>query len=174
VRARVVAANFANFRRNGRAERRALALRHAIPFNPQMTDIAAIIADRSNRWMQAWVEQDRSSLENTLAPDFALVVSANPTQPMARERWLATCDVYRCSSFAYRDVAVRELAPGLAVMSSIADQKASLNGVDRSGSFFLTDVWRLEGDGSWRVCARYSSHPEPSGASAKAIGELGS
>ena len=138
-----------------------------------MTDIAAIIADRSSRWMRAWVEQDRATLEDSLASDFALVVSASPTQPMPRDRWLATCDVYRGSSFAYRDVEVRELAPGLAVMSSIADQQASLNGVDRSGSFFLTDVWRLESDGQWRVCARYSSHPEPSGASARAVGDLG-
>jgi hypothetical protein len=138
-----------------------------------MTGTAATIADRSNRWMQAWVNQDRATLEDSLAPDFALIVSANPTQPMPRERWLATCDVYRCSSFAYRDATVRELSDGLAVMSSIADQQASLNGVDRSGSFFLTDVWRLEGDGAWRVCARYSSHPEPGGASAQAIGALG-
>jgi hypothetical protein len=173
VRALVVAANFANFRRNGRAERRALAVPRSIPFSPRMTDIAAIIADRSNRWMQAWVEQDRATLEDSLASDFALIVSANPTQLFPRDRWLATCDVYLCSSFAYRDVAVRELAGGLAVMSSIADQQASLNGVDRSGAFFLTDVWRLEGDGQWRVCARYSSHPEPSGASARAVGELG-
>jgi hypothetical protein len=135
--------------------------------------IAATILDRSDRWMQAWVNQDRAVLEDSLAPDFALIVSANPEQPMERDRWLATCDVYRCSSFAYRGVQVRQLAEGIAVMSSVADQQASLNGVDRSGSFFLTDVWRLEADGQWRVCARYSSHPEPAGASAQAIGQLG-
>jgi len=138
-----------------------------------MTDIAATVLTRSNRWMQAWVNQDRAALEDSLAPDFALTVSANPTQPMHRDRWLATCDIYTCTSFAYRDVEVRELAPGLAVMSSVADQQASLNGVDRSGSFFLTDVWRLEPDGAWRVCARYSSHPEPAGASAATLGALG-
>ena len=133
-----------------------------------MTDIAATILARSDRWMQAWVRQDRAVLEDSLAPDFALIVSANPNQLFDRARWLATCDVYRSSSFAYRDVQVRELAPGFAVMSAIADFKAELSGVDRSGSFFLTDAWRLESDGAWRVCARYSSHPEPAGASAPA------
>lgn len=137
-----------------------------------MTGSAAAIVDRSTRWMNAWVDQDRAVLEDSLAPDFALIVSANPRQPMERERWLATCDVYRCSAFRYRDVEVRELAPGLAVMSSIADQQAALNGVDRSGAFFLVDVWRLEADGQWRVCSRYSAHPEPAGASAAAIGDL--
>ena len=138
-----------------------------------MTDLAATILDRSDRWMQAWVKQDRAVLEDSLAPDFELIVSATPTTPFPRDRWLATCDRYTCARFAYRDVLVRELAPGLAVMSSIADQLASLGDADRSGAFFLTDVWRLEPDGQWRVCARYSSHPEPVGASSRTLGSLG-
>jgi ketosteroid isomerase-like protein len=138
-----------------------------------MTDIAHTIEQRSHRWMQAWVRQDRAVLEDSLAPDFALIVSASPEQRFERQRWLDTCDVYRCSSFAYRGVQVRELAPGIAVMSAIADQRAQLGAADRSGSFFLTDVWRLEADGEWRVCARYSAHPEPAGASSDALEGLG-
>lgn len=138
-----------------------------------MTDLAASIAARSERWMKAWVDQDRAALEDSLAPDFALIVSANSGQPMARDRWLATCSVYTCSSFAYRDIEVREVARDIAVMSSIAEQKARLGDTDRSGSFFLTDVWRRETDGQWRVCARYSAHPEPQGASAHALVKLG-
>ena len=138
-----------------------------------MTDTTAIIITRSNRWMQAWVEQDYATLEDSLAPDFALILSAAPEQLFPRERWLATCGTYRASQFAYRGVTVRELAPGLAIMSAIADQVAAMGEVDRSGSFFVTDVWRLEPDGQWRVCSRYSSHPEPAGASAQTLGKLG-
>jgi len=138
-----------------------------------VTGIAAVIEECSNHWMQAWVSQDRAVLEESLAPDFALPVSAMPERRMDRALWLATCDTYRCSSFTYRGVQVRELGPGIAVMSAIADQQARLGEVDRSGSFFLTDVWRLEPDGQWRVCARYSSHPEPAGASSSALEGLG-
>lgn len=138
-----------------------------------MTGIAAVIEECSNHWMQAWVSQDRAVLEESLALDFALTVSAMPERRMDRALWLATCDTYRCSSFTYRGVQVRELGPGIAVMSAIADQQARLGEVDRSGSFFLTDVWRLEPDGQWRVCARYSSHPEPAGASSSALEGLG-
>ena len=134
-----------------------------------MTDIAATILDRSNRWMQAWVERDRAVLEDSLAADFALVVSAMPDRRMDREQWLATSDRYVCTRFSYRAAQVRELAPGLAIMSAIAGQVASLGDVDRSGAFFVTDVWRLEPDGQWRVSARYSSHPEPPGASSAAL-----
>lgn len=138
-----------------------------------MSEIAAIVEQRSSRWMQAWVDQDRAVLEDSLAPDFALIVSANPSQPFERARWLATCDVYRATSFRYRDVLVRELAPGLAVMSSVAEQVASMGDVDRSGSFFVTDVWRLEPDGEWRVCSRYSAYPEPLAASSQTLHALG-
>lgn len=138
-----------------------------------MTGIAAVIEECSNHWMQAWVSQDRAVLEESLALDFALTVSAMPERRMDRALWLAICDTYRCSSFTYRGVQVRELGPGIAVMSAIADQQARLGEVDRSGSFFLTDVWRLEPDGQWRVCARYSSHPEPAGASSSALEGLG-
>lgn len=138
-----------------------------------MTDVAALIEERSNRWMQAWVKQDRVVLEDSLAPDFALIISASPAGIFPRDRWLATCDVYRCSSFRYRDVQVRELVPGLVVMSSVAEQRAEMGGVDRSGAFFLMDVWRLEPDAEWRVCSRYSSHPEPAGLSTEALEKLG-
>ena len=138
-----------------------------------MTDTATTIEERSNRWMQAWVEQDYATLKDSLATDFALIVSAAPDRMFERARWLATCGTYRASSFRYRNVVVRELAPGLAVMSALADQVAAMGDVDRSGTFFLTDVWRREDDGQWRVCARYSSHPEPAGASAKRLQSLG-
>ena len=137
-----------------------------------MTDLAATIERRSTAWMNAWVEQDRAVLEDSLAPDYALIVSAMPERRMDRDLWLATCDRYVCTRFAYRGVQVRELAPGLAVMSAIADQQAAMGDVDRSGAFFVTDVWRLEPDGAWRVCARYSSRPEPVGASSEGLGSL--
>lgn len=138
-----------------------------------MTDLAATILARSRAWMNAWVEQDRAILEDSLAPDFALIVSAMPDRRMDRDLWLATCDRYTCASFAYRGVQVRELAPGLTAMSALADQTAAMGNVDRSGTFFLTDIWRLEPDAQWRVCARYSSHPEPAGASSGGLGKLG-
>lgn len=123
--------------------------------------------------MEAWVAQDRAALEDSLASDFALIISAAPEQRFERSRWLATCDTYRCSAFAYRGVQVREFAPGIAVMSAIAEQQARIGETDRSGSFFVTDVWRLDPDGNWRVCARYSAHPEPRGASSQALDQFG-
>jgi ketosteroid isomerase-like protein len=119
--------------------------------------------------MQAWLAQDRATLEDCLAPDYALIVSAMPGQRVDRALWLETCDRYICTAFRYRDVQVRDLGGGIAIMSSIADQQARIGDVDRSGCFFLTDVWRLEADGQWRIAVRYSSHPEAAGTSSAAL-----
>ncbi len=134
-----------------------------------MTDLAATIEELSDRWMQAWVRKDRAVLEESLAPDFALIVSATPVRRLDRAAWLATaCTRYTCTEFRYRDVQVRDLGP-LAVMSAIAEFSAQIDGIPRCGPLFLTDVWRRGEDGRWQVCARYSSHPEPTGASSAAI-----
>lgn len=137
-----------------------------------MSDLAERIEHLSTQWMRAWMGGDRAALEAMLAPDYALIVSAMPTRPMDRRTWLDTCERYRCTAFAYDQVQVRDLG-GLAAMSALATQTASLDGVDRSGRFWLTDLWRPGGPNGWQVCARYSSWPEVSGASSAALGALG-
>ena len=137
-----------------------------------MTDLSATIEELSDRWMQAWVRKDRAVLEESLAPDFALIVSATPMHRLDRASWLATaCTRYTCTEFRYRDVQVRHLG-AVAAMSSIAEFSAEIDGIPRTGPMFLTDVWRRGEDGRWQVCARYSSHPEPAGASSSGVTAL--
>ena len=52
-------------------------------------------------WADAVMRQDRAALERFLAPDYALVVSAAPDQPVARDAWLAQAvGPYRTSTSA--------------------------------------------------------------------------
>ena len=140
---------------------------------PADTDLTATIRDHADRWMQAWVNRDRATLEASLAPDFELVISAAPTSRVDRSTWLATAGTrYTASSFSYRDVQVRNLGNGLAVMSSIADFAAEIDGVPRCGPLFVVDIWRRNADARWQVCSRYTGHPEPAGASAAAVQAL--
>jgi ketosteroid isomerase-like protein len=62
------------------------------------------------------------------------------------------------TDFVYEKMSVRLLG-NVAIVASIYSQRASLNGIDRGGEFFLTDVWEKR-DGRWQVVARYSSRPE--------------
>ena len=134
-----------------------------------MTDITNEIEAAANRWMQAWVTRDVETLEESLAPDFALIVSATPARRLSRADWLATaCTRYLASEFRYRDVQVRKLGEDIAVMSSIAEFEAKIDGASRNGPLFIVDVWRREA-GKWRVCARYSSAPEGEGSSGRSV-----
>ena len=90
-----------------------------------MADLKERIETAAIRWMQAWVERDSAILEQSLAADFALVVSASPALQVDRTTWLKTaCTRYVASHFSYHNVQVRELGPGFAVMSSIAEFSA--------------------------------------------------
>lgn len=132
-------------------------------------DVVATIRAKQEAWMNAWIANDRETLERTLAPDFALIVSAQPESRVDRAAWLRTAGIdYTCESFRYDGMQVRDFGD-VVIVSSLATQRATAFGKDRSGTFFLTDVWRANGDGEWQVIARYSSYGEPQTASATAM-----
>lgn len=119
-------------------------------------------------WMQAWVREDRPALERILAPEYQLIVSSMPERPFSREQWLAMIGRYTAEGFEYEKMVVRVFGD-TAVVSSLGHIKgAQVDGKDRSGTFFLTDVWQRRG-GRWQVVSRYSSKPEGETASAKAL-----
>lgn len=132
--------------------------------SPLHSEITAL----EQEWMAAWRARDRGTLERMLAPAFILIISAQPDERFDRNAWLnQALGPYVCRSLEFRGVTVREF-DGLAIFSAIARQEASVGGVDRSGEFFVVDVWQRHGSG-WQVAARYSSHPEPPGASSGAV-----
>ena len=132
-------------------------------------DVADRIRVLQEAWMAAWMANDRATLERLLAPDFALVVSARPEARVDRAAWLRTAGTeYTCEAFTYDGMQVRDFGD-VVLVSSLATQRATAFGQDRSGTFFLTDVWRIAADGAWQVIARYSSHAEPATASAQAL-----
>ena len=122
------------------------------------SDFPAIRA-ASDRWMRAWKEQDRAVLEELLAPDYALIIASAPDHRFDRSSWLdLPMGAYVCTRFGYEAVQFRCLSSEIVAMSAIADFDATLAGVDRSGRFFVVDLWRRAGSG-WQVSARYSSPP---------------
>ena len=132
-------------------------------------EVAAQVVAQQEAWMAAWIANDRTVLERTLAPEFALVVSARPEARVDRAAWLRTAGSdYTCETFRYDGMQVRDFGD-VVVVSSLATQRATAFGQDRSGTFFLTDVWRAGANGAWQVIARYSSYAEPQTASALAL-----
>ena len=125
----------------------------AVAEDPQTAEFRAL----EIAWSQAMHAQDRERLESFLSPDYTLTV-ALPTglSVTEREAWLQNAvTVYKIHEFEFTEMAVRRIGD-VAIVSSRYKQKATVNGRDRSGNAFLTDVW-VRADGKWRVSARYSS-----------------
>lgn len=98
-----------------------------------------------------------------LDPNYALRISDDPARKIPRQDWLATLDVYLVKNWQIRDLELREFGD-VAITSLVLFQEAEVRGVDRSGDFFLTDVWVQNTPGAhrldaanWRIAARYSS-----------------
>jgi ketosteroid isomerase-like protein len=111
-------------------------------------------------WSEAIRAQDRTRLESFLSPDYTLTV-ARPTrlEVTPRDVWLKNAlTSYKLHEFEFSEIAVRRIGD-VAIVSSRYRQTATVDGRDRSGDAFLTDVWVRTG-GTWKVSARYSSDPK--------------
>ena len=98
-----------------------------------------------------------------LGADYALHISLQPDQSISRKDWLATLRVYNVHRWNMRACHVRDFG-NLAIINLIISQQVDVQGVDRSGDFFLVDIWTRTtsaGDrwdpSQWRIAARYSS-----------------
>ena len=108
------------------------------------------------RWAEAIQRKDTRALESDfLAEDYALRIADDPSRKITRAAWLSILAVYNTRTFEISNLEVREFGD-TAVVSLCVHQDADVNGVDRSGAFFLVDVWTLR-EGKWKVSARYSS-----------------
>jgi Domain of unknown function (DUF4440) len=105
-------------------------------------------------WIEAVQKKDKPALDTILAPEFMLRSSGNPENPIPRADWvqsaLTSCDI---RSFNHRAMAIRALL-GVAAVSFVQSQRATIDGKDRSGDYFIVDLWEANG-GKWRVFARY-------------------
>jgi ketosteroid isomerase-like protein len=143
-----------------------VAVASSAPAHAQQPSDSARVADAigqlEREWADALIRQDSARLQRMLAPDFALVASANAAQPMFRRDWFALLPRYRTQSLSISQLTVRVLGD-VAIASFVTDLRATVAGVDRSNRLFVTDVWRNGPDG-WKAIARYSSTPEPARA----------
>ncbi len=136
-----------------------------------MDDAAALLA-AEHAWTAAMAAHDLPALERIVAPDCRLIVgvTGKPLQVMSRERWLGTIHLYQVESVAFEDVQTT-VAGDIGIVTLLWTQKASVSGVDRSATFFVTDLWRRE-PGGWQVFERHSSRPETPAASSDVLSEL--
>lgn len=135
-----------------------------------MTDLTAAIETMEHSWMRAWVNRDGKALKALTARHFILLMGAKPAAILDRPSWLeAAANRWDCQSYRFGDILVR--AEGkVAIFSAAVELKATVDGRDWSGTFWVTDVWRKgRVRRGWKLAHRSLSRRDEAPEVAKAI-----
>jgi len=126
-----------------------------------MADIHPIIETMEHRWMRAWVTSDRKALKSLTSRNFRMVIGSAPAVILDSKSWLeAAGQRYRCKSYRFGDIYARDIG-GVAVFATQVEMKASMDGEDWSGEFWITDIWRKSKlRRTWRMVERIVSQPD--------------
>lgn len=107
-----------------------------------MAELTPVIETMEHRWMRAWVGRDMKVLKALTAKDFILLTGSKPPAILDRPSWLeAAAKRWDCSSYRFGDIYVREVG-GLGLFAAPIELKATMDGRDWSGHFWVTDLWR--------------------------------
>lgn len=111
---------------------------------------------RAAGWQQAIEDRDASAVVDFLHDDYALVLVVPAAVTMGRGEWLRVLADYVVHEYEVHEQVI-DVVGDTAVVLTLATQRATVLGQERSGRFVLTDTW-LRGDaGSWRVWRRHST-----------------
>jgi ketosteroid isomerase-like protein len=107
-----------------------------------MADLTPVIETMEHRWMRAWAGRDVKALKSITSKDFILLTGSKPPAILDRPSWLEAADKrWDCASYRFGDILVRGDGK-LAVFAAPVELKATMDGRDWSGTFWVTDVWR--------------------------------
>ncbi len=126
-----------------------------------MADILPLLEMLENRWMRAWVSNDAKALKELTSRKFRMVIASKPCVILDASSWLAAAsERYQCSGYRFGDIYARQLG-AVAVFATRIELKATMDGHDWTGQFWITDVWRKSGvRRKWRMIERVISRPE--------------
>ena len=100
-------------------------------------------------------ERDVEAAAVVLDADYALVLVQPVAAVVPKDRWLATLPDYLVHSYDVQEQLIDVDGDVAAVLHRV-QMHATVGGVDRSGVFIVTDIWRRR-DGQWRVWKRHST-----------------
>jgi hypothetical protein len=123
--------------------------------DPQLTDTLGQLERRLGD-LALHGFKDTQAMQRLVDSTFTVRVADAPERSVPRAQWGQPTSAYKIESLDERFHAARRLSDDLAVVSLLLTQKASRDGQDRSGDFYVVDVWQRR-VGQWKAIARYSS-----------------
>jgi ketosteroid isomerase-like protein len=118
-------------------------------------DAVQEIEERTLAFDRVVRDRDAEGAGSVLHDDYALVLVHPAPARMPRDRWLAVLPEYVVHDWVVEAQQVDVDGDVAAVLRRLR-MVATVLGEDRSGVFFVSDVWRRV-DGTWRVWRRHSS-----------------
>ena len=122
---------------------------------PTVTTPEDELADRADTFDKVVQERDVEGARAVLDEGYALVLVQPSPATMPRDRWLAVLPDYVVHGYDVQERII-DVDGDVAAILQRVEMTATVLGADRSGVFFLSDVWRRR-DGDWRVWRRHSS-----------------
>ncbi|MEO8328451.1 MAG: nuclear transport factor 2 family protein [Candidatus Nanopelagicales bacterium] len=113
------------------------------------------LSERMALFQECIEQRDQRLATQILHPDYELVLLHPRLARVPRASWIDMLPDYVVDSYRVEEEVVEELAD-LAVVFHRAHMAATVLGEDRSGTFVITDVWRMGADG-WQVWRRHST-----------------
>lgn len=138
-----------------------------------MADLTATIETLEHRWMRAWVSGDLKAMKAITAKNFILLTGTKPPAILDRPSWIeAAAKRWDCSSYRFGDIYVREVG-GIALFTAPVELKATMDGRDWSGHFWVSDLWRKgRVRRGWKLAQRIVSRADDNRELPKAIKSL--
>ena len=138
-----------------------------------MADLTPIIETMEHRWMRAWVGRDVKAMKAITAKDFILLTGSKPPAILDRPSWIeAAAKRWDCSSYRFGDIYVREVG-GIALFTAPVELKATMDGRDWSGHFWVSDLWRKgRVRRGWKLAQRIVTRADDNAELPKAIRAL--
>jgi hypothetical protein len=123
--------------------------------DPQLTNLLRELEEELGQVALHGFE-DARTMNRLVAPEFTQRVADAPERSVPREAWGQRSGRYKVESLTQQHHAARRLTDDIAVLSLLLTQRATVAGRDRSGDFYIVDIWKKNSD-RWQLIARYSS-----------------
>ncbi|WP_265570512.1 DUF4440 domain-containing protein [Sphingomicrobium nitratireducens] len=108
-----------------------------------MADISSKIETLEHQLMRGWIQGDTRVIRKLTRRDMMLIVGAQKSLLLDRPSWIEAARTrWTVSAYRFRDVFVRKHGY-TAWFAAAADLEMKLDGGDWSGTFWITDCWRL-------------------------------
>ena len=126
-----------------------------------MADLTPLIEMMENRWMRAWLAGNLKELKSLTARDFIFLMGSKPAAILDATSWFdAAGKRFVCTSYRFGDIHVREIG-SVALFASQLEMKATMDGQDWSGAYWVVDLWRKgRVRRRWRMVERVISRTE--------------